>query len=179
MTADLAKRTADGISAELPAWSREAKGLFEWAPDRSLLASIRAYQHAAARRGPIASMQRRLAVLRHIFWSAVTGADIPIFCRIGGGLRMPHANGIVIHPKAQIGPNCLIMQQVTIGSSGKGGVPKIGGHVDISVGASILGPVTIGDHALIGAHALVVKDVPAGAVVLAPLGRIRTESQAD
>jgi len=176
VTASLDRRLAEGISADVPDWSREAKGMSKWAPSRALLGAIRRYQRGAARRGLAANVQRKLAVLCHRFWSVVTGADIPISTRIGGGLIMPHPNGIVIHPQAEIGPNCLIMQQVTIGTSGrKKGSPRIGGHVDISVGASILGPVTIGDHALIGAHALVMTDVPAGAVVLAPLGQIRAE----
>jgi len=164
---------ADGISADIPDWSREAKGVFQWLPSRSLLAALRSYQRFAGRRGPLAALLRRVAVCRYRFWSAVTGADIPLNCRIAGGLLMPHPNGIVIHPDVEIGPNCLIMQQVTLGSRGKSGVPRIGGHVDISVGASILGPVTVGDHARIGAHALVIEDVPPGAVVLAPLPQIR------
>lgn len=174
-----ARRLADGISAEEPDWSREAKGCCEWAPSRSLLAAIRSYQRHRGRRGPLAALGRRIAALRHRFWSAVTGADISINARIGGGLLMPHPNGIVIHPEAEIGPNCLIMQQVTLGVSGKKGVPRIGGHVDISTGATILGPVRVGDHAVIGAHALVVHDVPAGAVMMAPLARIKTDNQAE
>jgi len=98
-------------------------------------------------------------VLGHRFWSVVTGADIPLNCQIGGGMLMPHPNGIVIHPNAIIGPNCLIFQQVTIGARGKAGVPKIGGHVDIGAGAKILGGVTIGDHARIGANAVVLDDI--------------------
>ncbi len=73
---------------------------------------------------------------------------------------MPHANGIVIHPDALIGPNCLIFQQVTIGTRGPGGAPQIGGHVDIGAGAKILGPVKIGNHVVIGANAVVLSDVP-------------------
>jgi serine O-acetyltransferase len=102
-------------------------------------------------------------VLRHRFWSVVTGADIPLNCRIGGGLLIPHPNGIVIHPEAEIGANCLIFQQVTIGSRGKGGVPVIEGHVDIGAGAKILGPARVGAHARIGANAVVTGDVPRGA----------------
>lgn len=174
-----AKRLADGISAEVPDWSREARRCFEWAPSRSLLAAIRSYQRHGRRRGPIAALGRRIATLRYLFWSAVTGADIPITCRIAGGLMMPHPNGIVIHPEAEIGPNCLIMQHVTLGVNGRNGVPRIGGHVDIGAGATILGPVRVGDHAMIGAHALVVEDVPAGAVMVAPLARIKTDNQAE
>jgi len=98
--------------------------------------------------------------LRHRFWSVITGADIPLNCQIGGGLLIPHPNGIVIHPDAAIGVNCLIFQQVTLGIRSGPGVPIIGGHVDIGAGAKILGPVRIGDHTRIGANAVVTKDVP-------------------
>jgi serine O-acetyltransferase len=153
------------ISAAEPDWSRERKRFFAWDPGRSLLASIRAYQRGGW-------LTRRLAVLRHRFWSVVTGADIPINARIGGGLLIPHPNGIVIHPDAVIGPNCLIFQQGTIGTRDGAGVPAIGGHVDIGAGARILGAIRIGDHARIGANAVVLTDVPAGAVALGVPARI-------
>ena len=79
---------------------------------------------------------------------------------------MPHPNGIVVHPDTVIGPNCLLMQQVTLGVSGRGdGAPCLGGHVDISAGARILGGITIGDHALVGANAVVTKDVEPYAIM--------------
>ena len=153
------------ISAIEADWSRETKRAFQWHPPRSLIASIRSYQYWVGVKGPVAWLCRKVAVLRHRFWSMVTGADIPINSSIGGGLMIPHPNGIVINPGAVIGPNCLILQQVTIGS-GHGGVATIGGHVDFGAGAKILGAVTIGDHAVIGANAVVTKDVPAGAVAV-------------
>lgn len=149
------------VSATVPDWSREAKSLFEWAPSRSLLASIREYQRHAGRRNPVSLVLKKFAVLRHRFWSVVTGSDIPVNTRIGGGLLLPHPNGIVIHPDCQIGPNCLILQQVTLGS-GRGGVPTLGGHVDIGAGAKVLGRVHLHDHAVIGANAVVLSDVPPG-----------------
>lgn len=158
--------SGSSVSASVPDWSREAKRTFEWSPGRSLLASIRAWQHHAARKGPHRRLLARWAVLRHRFWSIVTGADIPLNCRLGGGLLLPHPNGIVIHPDAELGPNCLVFQQVTIGMADKKGVPKIGGHVDIGAGARVLGGVTIGPHARVGANAVVVDDVPAGATVV-------------
>jgi serine O-acetyltransferase len=81
-------------------------------------------------------------------------------------LLIPHPNGIVIHPGARIGVNCLIFQQVTVGIRDERGSPEIGGHVDIGAGAKILGRVKIGDHARIGANAVVVKDIAPGAVTV-------------
>jgi serine O-acetyltransferase len=111
------------------------------------------------------------AVLRHRFWSVVTGADIPLLCQLGGGLLLPHPNGVVIHPSVVIGPNCLLFQQVTIGAT-QDGVPTLGGHVDVGAGAKIIGPVRIGDHARIGANAVVTADVPAGATVVGIPARV-------
>jgi acyl-[acyl carrier protein]--UDP-N-acetylglucosamine O-acyltransferase len=97
-------------------------------------------------------------------WSVIGGISIPVRCQIGGGLQMPHTNGIVINVGAKIGCNCDIYQQVTIGEM-KGGLPTIGNNVFIGPGAKILGDVKIGDGACIGANALVISDVPAGARV--------------
>lgn len=144
------------ISSTVPDWSRERKAFWAWCPSRSLLASIRAYQRGNA-------LTRRLAVLRHRFWSAVTGADIPVNSKIGGGLLIPHPNGIVIHPDAAIGPNCLLFQQVTIGDAD--GVPVLGGHVDVGAGAKVLGRIHVGDNARIGANSVVLRDVAAGSTV--------------
>jgi serine O-acetyltransferase len=158
------------ISSTEPDWSREAKGFFEWAPSRSLLSAIRSYQRHSGR-GPIATIARKWAVARHRFWSVVTGADIPINSRIGGGLLLPHPSGIVIHPDCEIGVNCLIFQHVTLGHR-PGGVPRIGGHVDIGAGAILLGKISVGDHARIGANALVVEDVPPEGTVVAIPARL-------
>lgn len=153
-------------SADHPDWSREQKPLFKWDPARSLLASIRSYQCLRNSSSPLAVFGRKLAVIRHRFWSIVTGADIPINADIGGGLLLPHPNGVVIHPGARIGPNCLIFQQVTIGMRGSHGVPVLGGHVDVGAGARILGAVTVGNDAEIGANAVVLVDVPCNHVAV-------------
>lgn len=162
---------SDDLSAEVEDWSRERKRVLEWNPGRSLLASIRSYQRNSLRRDPVAALIRKVAVLRHCFWSIVTGAEIPINCRIGGGLMIPHPNGIVIHPDVSVGPNCLIFQQVTLGST-RHGTPSVGGHVDIGCGAKVLGPITIGNHAVIGANAVVLIDVPPGATAVGIPARV-------
>jgi serine O-acetyltransferase len=156
----------NSISATEPDWSREHKTPWAWAPAQSLLASIRSYQRHRAQSGLRHALVRRIAVLRHRFWQAVSGADIPLNVQLGGGLLLPHPNGLVIHPDAVIGPNCLLFQQVTLGTNGPGGAPRLGGHVDVGAGAKILGGVTIGDHAKIGANAVVLCDVPPGATAV-------------
>jgi Serine acetyltransferase len=148
------------ISATEPDWSREECSRW-WEPSRQLLKSIREYQKWKQRGGIIGRFFSAWNVIQHRFWSVVTAADIPLNCQIEGGLLLTHPNGVVIHPGATIGPNCLILQQVTIVE----GV-KIGGHVDIGAGAKIIRAVTIGHHAKIGANAVVVCDVPDGATAV-------------
>lgn len=161
------------VSASVPDWNREACGWAEWKPGRQLVRSIRSYQHWASRRGPIAHVMRRLAVVRYRFWIVATSCDIPLNAKLAGGLLMPHAIGVVVHPQAVVGPNCLLMHQTTLGAGGKlPGVPKLGGHVDVGCGAKVLGGVTIGDHAKIGANAVVLTDVPAYATAVGAPARI-------
>jgi Serine acetyltransferase len=117
------------ISATEPDWNREKCHRW-WSPGCQLLKSIRQYQKWKSRGGILGRLFCAANVLQYRFWSSVSGADIPLNCQIEGGLLLIHPNGIVIHPNASIGPNCLILQQVTI----VGGV-KIGGHVDIGAGA--------------------------------------------
>lgn len=154
--------TVSEVSAIVPDWSREYKPFFSWHPSRSLLASIRAYQYYSNSSFILNRLAKKVAVFRHRFWSVVTGADIPINSHIGGGLLIPHPNGIVIHPDIKIGVNCLIFQQVTLGSISGSTMPVIGGHVDIGAGAKILGGIQIGNDVKIGANAVVLIDIPAG-----------------
>lgn len=81
--------------------------------------------------------------------------------------------GVVIHDTASVGARTIICQQVTLGvpyPSG-GGVPSmnrapiIGCDVLVGCGAKLIGPITVGDGARIGANAVVLGDVPAGATV--------------
>lgn len=154
------------ISAVEPDWSRETCHTF-WDPGRQLLKTIRQYQKWKTRKGIIPLMASRFYVFWHRFWSVASGADIPLNCRLGGGLVLPHPTGVVIHPQAIIGPNCLIFQQVTITE----GV-IIGGHVDIGTGAKLIRPAQIGNHAKIGANAVVLCDVPEGATAVGIPARI-------
>ncbi len=84
--------------------------------------------------------------------------------QIGGGLFIQHGFSTIIAAES-IGENCWINQQVTIGYSGKERPPIIGNNVMITCGAKVLGPITIGDNAIIGANAVEIKDVEKGAVM--------------
>lgn len=89
---------------------------------------------------------------------------------IGGGLRLPHLNGIYIHGNVVIGENCTILQQVTIGANEHKlnfrAAPQIGNQVYIGAGAKIIGDVVIGDNVRVGANAVVTKNIPAGKTVV-------------
>jgi len=81
--------------------------------------------------------------------------------------------GIVIHRRVVIGENCRIGHGVTIGGRSEHyEVPVIGNDVLVGVGAKILGPIKIGDHATIGANSVVIDDVPPYAVVAGVPARI-------
>lgn len=154
------KANLSPVSATEPDWSREEPRNW-WDPGRQLLKSIRRYQKWKKKGGLLGLYFCKLSILQHRFWSVVAGADIPLNCQIGGGLVLVHPNGVVIHPDARIGCNCLLLQQVTVVA----GV-EMGGHVDVGAGAKIIRAVTIGDHAKIGANAVVLNDVPAGATAV-------------
>lgn len=156
-----------------PDWTREE--LRGWDPAAKLLKAHRDYARLRAQSGFFVRVSRGLSIVRFRFWSAVTGADVPLGADLGGGLRMPHPNGIVIHSDAKIGVNCLIMQGVTIGTNVGSGAPEIGPGCDIGPGARILGPVKIGARAMIGANAVVTKDVPPLGLAVGIPATIRTE----
>lgn len=135
-----------------PDWSREKPRKF-WDPSRKLLRSIRDYQKLKKSSSLYSRLRSKLIVVRYRFWSMITGAEIDLSCQIGGGLLIPHPNGIVMHPDSVIGINCLIFQQVTLA-----GAVEIGMHVDIGAGAKLLGPLKLGNHVKVGANAVVTAD---------------------
>ena len=97
----------------------------------------------------------------------------------GRGFVMVHADGVVINRLVRGGQNIYIEHQVTIGAD-RGVSPVLGDDVFVGAGARILGPVTIGDGARIGANAVVVKDVPAYATVVGvPAKVVRQRTKAD
>jgi serine O-acetyltransferase len=120
------------------------------------------------REGLLRSM---LLFLYRILWRYVRnhyGIEIPHTTIIGRRLRIAHQHGIVIHPNTEIGDDCIIRHNVTIGAVTRERFedgPKFGHRVDIGAGAVIVGKVMIGDGARIGPNCVVMTNVPANTTV--------------
>lgn len=107
---------------------------------------------------------------------SLTGILIPAGATFGPGLRIAHAGSMIIHGKTIAGEDCTLSHQLTIGYH-DGGVPKLGDRVFIGPGARVLGGISIGDDALIGANAVVTRDVPSGNVATGVPATVRPNSR--
>ena len=99
-----------------------------------------------------------------VFYPKERSFTIDRFSKIGPGLQLAHPYATIINVES-MGANCYINQLVTIGEK-NGKKPIIGNNVQFLSNCTVIGGITIGDNAVIGAGAVVVKDVPAGAVVV-------------
>jgi serine O-acetyltransferase len=111
-----------------------------------------------------------LAGIVSLFVQVTSGITLPSRAKIGPGLYIPHTGYIVVNSQTVIGSNCTLTQGVTIGHGGGGrepneGSPSIGDRVYIGPGSAIIGPITIGNDALIGVGAVVTRSVPPRGVV--------------
>ena len=105
----------------------------------------------------------------------LTGVDIHPAATIGERFFIDHATGVVIGETAVIGDDCTIYQGVTLGGTSleKGKRhPTLGDRVVVGAGAKVLGPISVGSAARVGANSVVVRDGPAGAVVVGVPGQI-------
>jgi putative colanic acid biosynthesis acetyltransferase WcaB len=154
--------------------------LQDWAVNREridaqlILAWLRLVQWAMRHWGPL----RRPFVAAHVFLSAfVLRCELPATAVIGPRLRLYHTNGIVLSPHTRLGADCEIRHGVTVGNTTdrdgrERGVATVGSFVDLGAGCAVLGPIHVGDHARIGALAVVTKDVEPWAVVVGNPGRV-------
>jgi serine O-acetyltransferase len=134
-----------------------------------LMYRLEAAAYASALPAVVRRPVRGLLTLAHLFVEVVTGVSLPCTARIGPGLHIPHAGGIVLHADATLGEDCGVSQGVTVGVSGRGdrrGVPIIGDRVYLGAHSVVAGPVWVGDGAVVGANSLVTRDVPPGHTVL-------------
>lgn len=104
----------------------------------------------------------------------LAGVELPCETQVGRRLRIEHFGGIVVSGDAVLGDDVVLRQGVTIGlkRTHERGAPRIGNRVDIGAGAKILGNIAIGDDVVIGANAVVLKDVPSGAMAVGIPARI-------
>ncbi|QHJ01125.1 serine O-acetyltransferase [Xylophilus rhododendri] len=106
----------------------------------------------------------------------LTGIEIHPGAKLGERVFFDHAMGVVIGETAEIGDGCTIYQGVTLGGTslykGSKRHPTLGRDVVVSAGAKVLGGFTVGDGARIGANAVVIKPVPAGATAIGIPARI-------
>lgn len=110
-----------------------------------------------------------------------TGIEIHPGAKIGRRVFIDHGSGVVIGETTEIGDDCTIYQGVTLGGTGKDvgkRHPTIGNGVTIGAGAKVLGPIHIGDNSLVGAGAIVLKDVPSACTVVGNPGRIVKKKEA-
>lgn len=108
------------------------------------------------------------------------GIELPSMARVGRRLRIAHQSGIIVSAFCTIGDDCLLHQNVTIGSP-RGGMPledqpQLGDRVEIGAGAVVLGPAHIGHDSRIGPNTVVRASVPPWSKVLPPVPEIRPRS---
>lgn len=110
-----------------------------------------------------------------VFVRNVYSIEISEGAQLGRRVKIAHQGGIVIHSKAVIGDDCVILQNCTIGGvASRGGgdlAPVLGRRVRLGAGSVIAGPVVVGDGARIGPNAVVLRSVSPGSVVVAPAAR--------
>ena len=112
---------------------------------------------------------------------SLTGIEIHPAATVGDGLFIDHGMGVVIGETAEIGENVTIYQGVTLGGTGFATGkrhPTVEDNVTIGSGAKLLGPITIGHGAKIGANAVVIHDVPPNSTVVGNPGHpVRVEGR--
>jgi len=123
-------------------------------------------------------LRRHYLVARLIsqFSRALTGVEIHPGAAIGRRFFIDHGMGVVIGETTEIGDDVMLYQGVTLGGRSLDKVkrhPTLEDGVVVGAGARVLGAITIGRGAQVGANAVVVRDVPAAAVVIGVPGRVR------
>ncbi|MGE3077134.1 MAG: serine O-acetyltransferase [Dehalococcoidia bacterium] len=106
-----------------------------------------------------------LPTLLHELNQALHGIEITPSMKVGPGLYMPHSVGSVVTAQ-EIGEDVELQGGVTLGMRGAPEFPTIADGVVVSCGARILGPITVGNGSVVGANAVVIRDVEPGSVMV-------------
>jgi serine O-acetyltransferase len=141
-------------------------------PNSRLLVVLRIGAYARATKSGMAVL-KLVTSLAYRRLSSRCAVEIPFRTVVGPGLAIRHrVGGIVVNPMAQLGEAVTLLPGVVIGGNRfDEGPAVIGDHVMLSVGAKVIGSVSVGPGSTIGANAIVVHDVPAGSVVVGVPGR--------
>jgi serine O-acetyltransferase len=149
-------------------------------PIYRVLFTLRTWQ-ALVSGGRGGTLCRKLAGRAHLWTTRRAGMDLPASRSVAPGLAITHGWGLVVAPGTVIGRNVTLFHGVTLGTRARIddtgertnlGVPTIDDEVWIGPGACVLGPIHVGRGARIGAGAIVISDVPPGAVVVASPARV-------
>jgi serine O-acetyltransferase len=113
-------------------------------------------------------------LLRYIFEYIIRiifASDISLKSTIGCGLKFEHGHDIVIGANVIIGSNIKVFNGVTIGGKdpflpSTNNQPNIGNNVILSTGSKVLGPITIGDHVIVGANSVVLQNIPSHSIAV-------------
>jgi serine O-acetyltransferase len=136
-------------------------------PGVAVMANYRFGRLLAELPGPLRAVGDVVYAATSVATEILTGCVVSSDAEFGVAPHMVHGLNIRIAPGVKMGDRCGMMHEVTIGPArGREGVPTIGDDVFISCGATIRGPVKIGNGAVIGAMAVVTEDVPDGALVM-------------
>ena len=130
-----------------------------------------------------ALLRKCLSALYHLLYKLVqilTGIELPCEVEIGRNFVIDHFGGIVVSGYARFGNDCRIRNGVVVGLARVDDpvAPVIGNNVDIGAGAKLLGRITVGDNVVIGANAVVVRDVPPNSVAVGVPAVVRARSAA-
>ena len=121
-------------------------------------------------RAPLSILYRVLFKLVECF----AGISLPYTVQLGRRVRIWHHSGMILHARS-IGDEVQIRQNTTFGLANTHKhreIPIIGDRVDIGCGVCILGAITVGDDAKIGANAVVLNDIPTGATAVGIPARV-------
>lgn len=157
---------------ELRSVIRADLSLKSQAGDRLTVAVFRLGQYTSGH--PTRILPHIVYLLLDLVWTRiVVGAELPPSVVAGPGLRVRHwGRGVILHPQAVIGSRAYIYHRVTVGEA-NGATPSIGDRVYLGTGSSVIGRVTVGHGAKIGAGAVVVRDVAAGATAVGVPAHLR------